>query len=137
MGKDENAPSDKEWKIMEVLWDSDGALTSSEIIKRLRDSAPMQPKMVRVLMNRLCQKGIVGFEVDSKDARVYHYTPLKTKDECLKEKSRKFVNNYFSGNKQLAAGSAMAALLQSFDLTDEQFADLEMMITQSKDIRKE
>ena len=42
------------------------------------------------------------------------YVP-KQKEECVKEKSRKFVDSYFSGS----GINVMAALLQSFALTDE------------------
>ena len=54
MAKRETTPSESEWQIMEVLWDSGIPLTSSEIIRRLADNTDMTPRMVRVLMNRLC-----------------------------------------------------------------------------------
>ena len=59
---------------------------------------------------------------------VYHYYVLKQKEECVKEKSRKFVDSYFSGN----GTNAMAALLQSFALTDEQIKELEEILEKSK-----
>lgn len=34
---------------------------------------------------------IGGYEVDPADSRVYHYTPLRTRDECLKEKTESLV----------------------------------------------
>lgn len=129
MGRDEQTPSESEWRIMEILWDSKTPLTSSEVIKRMKDIDDMTPKMIRVLMNRLCQKGLLGYEVDGKDSRVYHYMPLRTREECLKDKSRKFVESYFSGNKS----NAMAALLQSFALTDEQIEELEEILERSKE----
>ncbi len=121
MGKEEMTPSESEWRIMEVLWESGMALTSSEVIKRLRAESNMNPKMVRVLINRLCQKGILSYEVDEKDMRVYHYFPLKTKEECQREKSRRFIESYFAGNQK----NAFASLLDSFDFTDKQMDELE------------
>ena len=129
MDKNVQLPSESEWKIMEILWDSEIPLTSSEVSKRLKKSDDMTPKMVRVLMNRLSGKGLLGYEVDSHDSRVYHYTPLRTREECLRDKSQKFTDCYFSGNKT----NAMAALLQSFELTDEQIEELEKLLEESKD----
>lgn len=93
----------------------------------------MTPKMVRVLMNRLCEKGLLSYKVDSNDKRVYHYFVMKSKEDCLKEKSKRFVDSYFSGSKT----NAMAALLQSFALTDEQLKELEEILVKTKKHRQE
>ena len=128
VGKEDHTPSESEWKIMEVLWESREPLTSAEVIQRMKGGSHMTPKMIRVLMNRLSQKDLLGYEVDAHDSRVYHYTPLRSREECLKEKSRRFTDSYFSGNKALAVTNAMAALVQSFDLTDEQLEELEEIL---------
>ena len=131
MEKEEITPS--EWQIMEVLWSSDAPLTSSEVYKRMQGSVDMSQRMVRVLMNRLNSKDILGYTVDEHDSRVYHYYVQKPKDECVKEKSRRFVDNYFSGS----GTNAMTALLQSFVLTDEQIKELEEILESSKERRNE
>ncbi len=127
MAKEEITPS--EWQIMEVLWASSGPLTSSEVCKRMQKNVNMSQRMVRVLMNRLNQKNILGYTVDEHDLRVYHYYPRKPREECVKEKSRKFVDSYFSGN----GSSAVAALLQSLVLTDGQIRELEEILKKSRD----
>ncbi|MCI9140734.1 BlaI/MecI/CopY family transcriptional regulator [bacterium 1XD42-8] len=127
MAKEEITPS--EWQIMEVLWAWGKPLTSSEVYKRMKENVDMSMRMVRVLMNRLNQKDVLGYTVDEHDSRVYHYYVQKTREECVKEKSRKFVDSYFSGNET----NAMAALLQSFTLTDEQIKELEGILEKSKD----
>lgn len=128
MTGEEHTPSESEWQIMEVLWDSIGPLTSAQVIQRLQEMTSMNPKMVRVLMNRLCQKKLIAYTIDEKDARVYHYFPLKSREECSREKSRKFVDSYFSGRHT----DALAALLQSYQLTEEQIQELEEILEQSK-----
>lgn len=133
MAKDETTPSESEWLVMEIFWASDTPLTSLEAIKRLEKTTSMTPRMVRVLINRLCQKNILGFTVDEKDARVYHYFVKKSKEDCLKEKSQRFADSYFSGNRT----NAMAALVQSFALTDEQIEELEEILEKSKGHRQE
>ena len=82
-----------------------------------------------MLMNRLNQKDILGYTVDKHDSRVYHYYVQRSREECVKEKSRKFVDSYFSGN----GTNAMTALLQSFDLTDEQIRELEEILEKSRE----
>lgn len=132
MGKKETTPSESEWQIMEILWASDTPLTSSEVIRRLQGHADMAPRMVRVLMNRLCQKQILSYVVDENDARVYIYTPLKSKAECLDEKSRRFADSYFAGSHANAA----AALLKDAALTEEQMGELIEILEKSKGRKK-
>ena len=130
MGKKEEAlPSESEWRIMEVLWESETPLTSIEVLNRLKGKSNMTLRMVRVLMNRLSKKGLLGFTVDENDARVYHYYTMKSKEECLKEKSRRFVNSYFSGSRT----NAIVTLLQGVILTDEQIKELEEILEKSKE----
>ncbi len=128
MVKNEISPSESEWLIMETLWASNTSLTSSEVSKRLEGKTDMTLRMVRVLMNRLCQKGLLDFMVDKKDTRVYHYFTLKSREECLKEKSRRFMDSYFSGSP----ASAVAALLESAALTDEQIEELERILERGR-----
>lgn len=128
MGKEEQTPSESEWMVMEILWASESSMTSKEVIHGLRKQNSMTPKMVRVLINRLCEKGLLSYTVDPDDKRVYHYSVTKSKEDCLKEKSKKFVDSYFKGNQT----SAVAALIQSVSLTEEQIKELEEILEKSK-----
>lgn len=125
----ETTPSQSEWMIMEVFWASRTSLTAKEVIKKIKDKADMSPRMVRVLINRLCQKGVLSYTVDEHDLRVYHYSAVKTKEQCQKEKSKKFIDSYFEGSRT----NAMAALLQSAKLTEEQYQELEEILEQCKE----
>lgn len=127
----ETTPSQSEWMIMEVFWASDTSLTARDIIKDKR--IDMSPRMVRVLINRLCQKGVLSYTVDEHDARIYHYSVMKSREQCQSEKSRKFVDSYFEGNQK----NAMAALLHSARLTEEQYRELEEILRQCKEKAKE
>lgn len=126
---EETMPSESEWLIMEILWESGTPLTSMEVLNRLRGKSDMTLRMVRVLMSRLSQKGLLGFTIDENDARVYHYQAIKSKEECLSEKSKRFVNSYFAGNRT----NAVAALLHGVTLTDEQIKELEEILEKSKE----
>lgn len=128
MEKEEQTPSESEWMVMEILWASESSMTSKEVIHGLRKQNSMTPKMVRVLINRLCEKGLLSYTVDPDDKRVYHYSVTKSKEDCLKEKSKKFVDSYFKGNQT----SAVASLIQSVSLTEEQIKELEEILEKSK-----
>lgn len=126
----ETTPSQSEWLVMEVFWSSDApSLTAKEVIQKMKERTTMSPRMVRVLLNRLWQKGVLNFTADKHNARVYHYSVVKSKEECQKEKSRKFVDSYFEGSRK----NAMAALLRSTKLTEEQFQELEEILEQCKE----
>ena len=114
----ETTPSQSEWLIMEVFWANDmPTMTAKEVIKKMQSRSDMSPRMVRVLLNRLWQKGVLSYTVE------------KSKEECQKEKSRKFVESYFEGSQK----NAMAALLQSAEITEEQFLELEEILEKCKD----
>ena len=121
----QQTPSETEWQVMEIVWSNEGTLTSQEIIKNMSNAdKPLSPKTIRVLINRLCQKEILDYTVDEKDSRVYHYFATKTKEECLKEKSRHFVDSYFAGNQ----AKALAALITGAQLNDKQMKELRRLL---------
>lgn len=113
-------PSENEWIVMEVLWENGESMTASEIIEKLDGIKPVSPKTIRVLINRLLKKQIINFRVDPEDARVYHYFPVKTREECLEEKSDRFLNSYFKGNPL----GMVAAFVENNRFTKEQIDEL-------------
>ena len=128
MPREEMLPSESEWMIMEVLWRCGHDLTSAEITDRLPKSSKMTQRMVRVLINRLCKKGMLTYTVDPDDSRVYHYTAAKGREECRRAKSSAFANSYFEGNRL----SAAFALLDNENLSEEQIRELENLIAKAK-----
>lgn len=127
----ETTPSETEWLVMEVIWSSDGDITASEIIQTLKGTLEVSARTIRVLINRLLAKGVIRYEVDKKDSRVYHYYVVKSKEECLAEKQDRFVRNYFGGNSSLA----VASFLERSRLSDEQFLELEQLVEKMKEER--
>ena len=67
--------------------------------------------------------------MDEHDSRVYHYYPLRTREECLREKSRDFIDTYFRGDSSFA----VSALLKNAAFTDEQLKELEAILKSRKD----
>ena len=125
----EGIPSENEWLIMEVIWKENRPITAGEVIKLLNGVLEISQKTIRVMFNRLVAKGVLDYTVDKQDARVYHYFPLKTKEECLSVKSSRFLKNYFGGNAALA----MASFVQNSNVTKEQLSQLEEMVKELKE----
>lgn len=121
-------PTEREWLIMEAVWDSGEALSSAEILGRIDESENLCAQTERVLLHHLCKKGLLGYSVDEQDSRVYHYYPLRTREECLREKSADFISTYFRGSSSVAA----AALLKNADFTDEQLRELAAILEERK-----
>ena len=128
-GMGEITPSENEWMVMEVLWAHERAMTAAEIIEQLTGKTDVSQKTIRVMINRLLAKGMLTYTVDERDARIYHYQAARTKEECLRLKSRRFVSNYFGGNASLA----VASFLQSAEISREQLEDLSSLVESLKD----
>ena len=125
----EITPSENEWLVMEVLWAQEGSMTAAEIIGQLTGKTDVSQKTIRVMINRLLAKGMLTYTVDERDARIYHYQAARSKEECLRLKSRRFVSNYFGGNAALA----VASFLQSAEISKEQLQDLSSLVESLKD----
>ena len=128
MPNEEMLPSESEWMIMETLWRCGHDLTSAEIADALPKSSKMNQRMVRVLINRLCKKGMLTYTVDPDDARVYHYSAARGRQECQRAKSSAFVENYFEGNRL----SAAFTLLEGGKLSAEQIKELEDILKKAR-----
>lgn len=127
-------PSENEWLIMEALWKNEGvSMTAAQIIRALEGVLEISPKTVRVMINRLVSKGMLGFTVDQQDSRVYHYYALQEREMCLAEKERRFINNYFGGKPFLA----VAGFLQSTDISDEELEKLQELVNSLRENKKE
>lgn len=124
----EITPSENEWLIMEVVWNEPDSITASDIIDCLKGILDVSSKTIRVMIKRLVDKGVLGYTVDKDDARIYHYFARKTKEECIKLKSSRFVKNYFGGSTSLA----VASFLKSADITDEELEDLRGLLNSMK-----
>ena len=132
MDREEMLPTEREWLIMDAVWDSDDQPTSSEIFSRIDEASKLDARTERVLLHHLCRKGLLGYIVDEHDSRVYHYYPLRTREECQREKSRDFIDTYFHGSSSVA----VAALLKNAAFTDEQLKELEEILKSRKDGEK-
>lgn len=124
----EITPSENEWLIMEIVWASKEKITAAQIIEQLKGKLDVSDKTVRVMINRLVAKGVLGFEVDPNDARIYHYFSLRQKDECLGMKSRRFIDSFFGGD----TGLAIASFIKNGNITEEELDEIRKIIDRIK-----
>src|SRR5688572_24805630 len=119
--------SDAEWEIMKVLWQAPG-LSAMEVADRLADSTQWHPKTVRTLLDRLLKKEVLGATVVDK---LYRYTPLLTREECISDASNSFLSKVFDG----AFTPMVAHFVKNSPLSKKDRAELERIL--SKYVEKE
>lgn len=85
--------SDAEWVVMTEFWRL-GEATAKDVVQALEGRQAWKPKTVQTLINRLVQKGALGFR---QQGREYVYLPRVEEDRCVHEASRTFVDRVFGG----------------------------------------
>ena len=128
MLNEESLPTEREWLLMEVIWDSEAGITSGEILERVNRIDEMSPRTERVLLHHLCRKELVGYTVDEHDSRLYHYFAKCTREECLEIKRKSFVDTYYRGDESMA----LASFIHGVVLTDDQIKELTELLESSK-----
>ncbi len=116
--------SDAEWEIMKVLWQAPG-LTANEVAARL-DAKQWHLKTVRTLLDRLLKKEVV--EATSVD-RLYRYTPLVSREECVSQASNSFLAKVFDG----AFTPMVAHFVKNSPLSKKDRAELERILGKYND----
>ncbi len=119
-------PSESEWQIMEIVWQEGDGITSAEILKKLKGHTDMTERTIRVLLSRLCGKGLLNSIPDEKDSRVLHYSAVRGREVCLTEKSRDFVKHYFGGDSV----NAIASFIGAGKLNEEEIRMLEELLNE-------
>ena len=116
--------SDAEWQIMKVLW-QEPSLTSAEVMERLADSREWHANTVRTMLTRLQKKKVLEAAVVDK---LYRYTPLLTRDECIGAASASFLSRVFDG----AVTPMFAHFVKTNPLSKKDRAELERIIGKYK-----
>ena len=115
--------SESEWRVMEILWESN-PLTAAEIIDKL-DNSLWNEKTIRTFLNRLVSKKVIGH---SKTERVYRYYPLVSKQECAEAESENFLTKVYNGSLHLM----VANFIQKEKLTSEEIAELRALLEEER-----
>ena len=87
--------TDAEWRVMHVVWKSDAAVTSNEVIAEVVPETGWNPQTVRTLLARLVEKGVL---TATKEKGVLYFTPLVGRDESIRVHGQSFMERVFEGN---------------------------------------
>jgi len=87
--------TDAEWRVMHVVWKSDAAVTSNEVITEVVPETGWNPQTVRTLLARLVEKGVLAA---TKEKGVLFFTPLAGRDESIRVHGQSFLTRVFEGN---------------------------------------
>lgn len=118
--------SESEMQVMRVLWDSDGAVTSAQVIKRLEQTKSWKPSTVWTFLGRLAEKGLIRAEKKGKRSL---YTPVISEEQYRQIQTRQFLDNVHGGS----ISSFFAALSGGDQLDDAEFEELKRWLASGTD----
>jgi BlaI family penicillinase repressor len=112
--------SDAEWEVMNVVWDGH-PVGASDVVDRLASQRDWSDKPVKTLLGRLVRKGALGFEVEG---RRYLYRPKVSRERCVREESRSFVERVLGGK----SSPLLAHMVREAELTADEIAELRRVL---------
>jgi BlaI family transcriptional regulator, penicillinase repressor len=120
--------SDAEWDVMETIWDA-GAGTAADVIRSLRETHDWNHSTIRTLLARLVEKGALAYDVAG--AR-YVYRPAVSRERCVRQKGRSFVEQVFGGD----VGALLLHFVADASLDSDQIQQLRQQLAQKKPPRE-
>ncbi len=101
--------SEAEHQVMKIIW-RDNPITGTEIINELMKITDWKPNTIKTFINRLLNKGAIGYE---KSGRGYSYYPVIEEKDFVKTESRLFLNRIFNGSLR----PMLATMVENEDLS--------------------
>ncbi len=120
--------SPAEWDVMAIVWES-GSTTAADVIARLSDSHDWSHRTIRTLLARLVEKGALKYTVDGK---AYIYRPAVTREQCVRQEGRSFMNKVFGGD----VGALLVHFVEDAQLSPEEVEKLRQLLATKKDPRR-
>ena len=113
---------DSEFEIMEIVWDLNKTVTSSDIMAKILNKKYKIPTIISYL-NRLEKKGFLTSEKQGKER---FYQAIVQKDEYLEFETKNFFSQYHN-NSIL---SFMNALIESESISSEELKNLKQKLNE-------
>ena len=115
-----------ELSIMKVIWESEKALSSKEIINIMKEKTGWKRTTTLTLLSKLVQKEFLS----SEKIKLYtYYTPIISKKEYLELETEYFFTNIHDGSLK----SLITALHDNNEISESDINDLEEWIKQKKE----
>ncbi len=119
--------TEAEWPIMEKLWSVPTA-TAAEIVDKVTSARPVAMRTVKTLLRRLLAKGAVGYEVDGRDLRVYHYRALLSREEVVARQNEFFLGKIYGGS----VSGMLSHFLENSELSPEEIENLKAILARKE-----
>ncbi len=116
--------SDSELKIMKILWQEDKPIKLADIRKKITPLTGWEGVMVKTLLYRLVEKGVVSSE--KKDA--FYFTPNISEQDYNQYATNSFVEKLYDGNVK----NLVATLIDGNKISEEDIAELRAMFKVAK-----
>lgn len=117
--------SDAEWTVMESIW-TRGSATAADAIDDLAGVQDWNHRTIRTLLARLVEKGVLKA---TQDGNRYVYTPAVTRQRCVRQESRTFLQKVFGGD----VSSLMLHFAKESNLSAEDIKRLKQMFADDEE----
>lgn len=119
-----------EYSLLDILWQRKQAATAGEVLEayNVKAEKPLAYTTVSTLLTRMVEKGALQVE---KGRQPFHFTPLITREQLLRQRIRDFVGTFFGGQSVDLA----VRLVEDEPLTEESIKQLEAALQKHKTAR--
>lgn len=114
--------TDAEWLVMKVIWE-ESPLTATSITKQLIKETDWSPKTVQTLISRLVKKRALGVK---KDSALNEYYPLVSKEDCMREETKTFIQKVYNGSLKLL----ITNFVSNETLTSKEIEELKSLLNE-------
>lgn len=112
--------SDREWTVLNVLWESGGAELGT-LVTLLHPHTAWSRNTVLTYLTRMEAKGLVRID---KDVNPHVYYAVLDREQCQQQERQSFLHRVYSGS----AGDLIAAFLKEEPISSEEREKLRKML---------
>ncbi|MDD5017047.1 MAG: BlaI/MecI/CopY family transcriptional regulator [Eubacteriales bacterium] len=109
-----------EWMVMSALWGKPPQ-TLSEVIAAMGDAMDWSYRTYASYLNKLCEKGLAGFEAKGRDR---FYYPLVDKAQCIRAESRSLLKKV----SEQSAKELLVCMIEESGLSAEDHEELKKLL---------
>ena len=117
---------DAELEIMQIIWNSNAAVTSNQILKELQERRKWQLSTLMTSLSRLSEKGFVNCD-RSKGTNLY--TPIISENDYKAKESKNFLQKLYNNSIQ----NMVATLYNNRELKNTDMAELRKFLDDMED----
>lgn len=108
---------------MKVIWEG-GAISSAEIVKRLKSATKWKENTIYTLITRLAKKGMIRID---KTVSPNLCIPLVSRRQSQREERKSFLQRVYDGSLSLM----LANIVEEGSLSEEEIDDLKKILDQN------